>query len=327
MPKKLKLCVIGGGQHSVRCHLPALAHYRERSDGRLILSGIVDKVESKANAAVSQFGIARAYRDLEEMLRLERPDACLALTSVATNANTAIRLMKAGIPTLMEKPLGATLAEAGTVVEVAAATGSPIMVSMNRRFDPQIHAALRWVGDRQIRYLRATMARHNRKDLHFMEEVGIHLIDAIHMIAGGVRNWNAYKEAVGYSHWIQVRLEFSSGARGLVDFLPTTGSNAEVIELFGTDFVVEIRSAEGDRSWRAWSEGRLAFEEITPTSLPEFIANGSFAENEFFINQLLAGEPLAPTPSDVLPAMEICHSLGLIKTDVGEVAANPRAGN
>lgn len=307
--------MIGSGKHSLTCHLPALALYREKHPGRVVLAGIADRQPARASAAAEMFAVQRAYTDIDEMVRSERPDACLAMTPVTLNAGVAVKVMRLGLPLLMEKPLGATIDEAREVVRVAAEIKARVMVSMNRRFDPQVHSALAWVGPRQVRYLRATMARHNRQEDHFLQETGVHILDVIHMIAGDVQSWTTRKNTVGGNQWIQVQLEFASGGHGLVDLLPTTGSNAEVLELFGADFGVEIRSAELDRSWRAWSEGRLVHEEITPADTPEFISNGTYAETAAFIDGLLAGQSLAPTPADVLPAMEICHSVALVEAE------------
>jgi predicted dehydrogenase len=309
MPDVLKVCIIGAGHHGLRCHLPALTYYREQHPHRLILAGIMDKDEGRAVTAAKKFGIERAYQDLDQMLEVEKPDACLALTPVAVNARTAVGLMRRGIPALIEKPLGASIEEAVEVVQAAATTNARVMVSMNRRFDPHIQSALAWVGTRKLHYLRATMARHNRREDRFLEDTGVHVVDVIRMIAGDVASWSNHRERVAGNQWTQLHLEFVNGARGLLDFLPTAGINAEVIELFGGDFSVEIRSGERDHSWRAWSEGRLVREEITDPGILEFIANGSYAENEAFIEKVLTHAPLSPTPAEVLPAMEICHFL------------------
>lgn len=316
MSEPIRLAVIGGGQHSLKCHLPALARYQVLQPGGLTIAAVVDRVAEKARTAADRFSIPRAYADVDEMLRHERPGACLALTPVALNAELAIKLMRLGIPVLMEKPLGETLGQAREVVRVASETDARVMVSMNRRFDPQIQGALAWIGTRTIRYIRATMARYNRHEDRFLEETGVHVIDVIRMIGGEAKSWSSRRNSMRGDPWTQVRIDFADGACGLVDLLPTTGGDAEVIELFGADFSVEIRSAESDRSWRAWSEGKLVREVVNRDGSPEFIANGTYAETVAFIEQLASGRPLRPSPADILPSMEICHSVSL---DEGEI--------
>jgi predicted dehydrogenase len=58
----------------------------------------------------------------------------------------AARMIRAAIPLLMEKPPGATPDEAREIVELVKGTGAWVMVSMNRRFDPALRAALDWWG-------------------------------------------------------------------------------------------------------------------------------------------------------------------------------------
>jgi myo-inositol 2-dehydrogenase/D-chiro-inositol 1-dehydrogenase len=317
MRQPLKLCVIGSGTHSLTCHLPALAHYRENHPGRIVLAGIADRIRAKASAAAEKFSIGQAYADVDEMLSREQPAACLAITPVSLNATVAAKLMRLGIPLLMEKPLGATIAEAREVVRMVAETKARVMVSMNRRFDPQVRSAHAWIDGREVQYLRATMARYNRDEERFIEETGVHIVDVIRMIMGEVRSWSTRRHVAGGSHWLQLHLEFAKGGYGLVDLLPTTGSNLEVLEIFGADFSVEIRSAIHDRGWRAWSAGKLVREDRTTAGVPEFISNGTYAETEAFIGNLLAQETLQPTPEDVLPAMEICHSTAIAESAIG----------
>lgn len=303
----LKVCIIGAGGHSRACHLPALRFYQARHPGRIALAGVADHNRALADAAVETFGEGRAYADFETMLQAERPDACLALASVAHNARVAIRLMELGLPALIEKPLGASMAEARRVVAVAERTGARVMVSMNRRFDPLLNAALAWIDGRPPGYVRASMLRHDRREEHFLELTGVHVVDALRKIAGDVRSWRAEKTTIEGTRWTQIGVVFENGIRGLVDVMPTAGSCAEIYEIFGADHRVEIQCSETSASrWRGWEAGRLVRDESTVAGTPAYVSNGTAAETEAFFGSLLEGRPFYPSPADVLSSMELC---------------------
>ncbi|MDF3058284.1 MAG: hypothetical protein K0R17_2499 [Rariglobus sp.] len=307
----IKVCIIGAGGHSRSCHLPALQLYQARHPGRVELAGIADRDRALAEVAAGSFGAGRAYVDLEAMLQAEQPDACLALASVEHNARVAIRLMERGLPALIEKPLGVTMAEARRVVSVAERTGARVMVSMNRRFDPLLNAALTWINGRSPSYVRASMLRHDRREEHFLAQTGVHVVDALRKIAGDVYSWRAEKSTVDGTRWTQIGVVFENGIRGLIDLMPTAGSCAETYEIFGADYRAEIQCSEtGASRWRGWESGRLVCDESTAAGTPAYVSNGTAAETEAFFGSLLEGRSFYPSPADVLSSMELCHLAG-----------------
>lgn len=303
----LKICVIGAGGHSRTCHLPALQLYRAAHPGLIELAGIADHDLALAETVAKTFGAGRAYADFEVMLQKERPDACLALASVAHNAGVAIHLMELGLPALIEKPLGTTMAEARRVVAVAERTAARVMVSMNRRFDPLLNAALAWIDGRPVRYVRASMLRHERREEQFLAQTGVHVVDALRAIAGDVRFWRAERSVVEGTRWTQIGMVFENGGRGLIDLLPTAGTCAEIYEIFGVGYRVEVQCSEtGVSRWRAWAGGRLFRDEALPAGTPACVSNGTMAETAAFLGNLLENRPFYPSPTDVLPSMELC---------------------
>lgn len=306
----LRLAVVGAGYHSRTFHLPALAHFQRQHPGRIALSALVEPNVATAAAVAAEFGFAATHRSIDDLLVQDRPDACLAITPVALNAAIATRLAREGLPLLVEKPLGATIAEARRLVADLAALRARAMVSVNRRFDPLLRAALEWIGARPILQIRALMARHARTEPEFVEHTGLHVVDAVRFVGGEVAAAEMRRQRTEGSDWFQAGLTFASGATGLVDLMPAAGTKSEVLKLLGSGWRVEIRAAEHDRGgWRAWTDGRLVRDEIVPPGTPLFIANGTYAETEAFLHALETGAAFAPTPADILPSMELCHRL------------------
>ncbi|HWA85130.1 MAG TPA: Gfo/Idh/MocA family oxidoreductase [Opitutus sp.] len=306
----IRIAVVGAGHHSRAFHLPALSHFDRQHPGSVIRAALVDSNLATATAAAAEFGFEAAYASADEMLAAARPEACLVITPVELNAAIATQLARDSLPLLMEKPPGASIVEARKLVADLAAVDARVMVSMNRRFDPLLRAALDWIGPRPIRQVKATMARQARTEPKFVEHTGLHVVDAVRAIGGEVASCRPSRQNGHGGEWFQAELAFAGGVTALVDLMPRAGANSEFLKILGDDFRVEIRSAEFDRGgWRAWLGGRLEKDETLPRSTPMFFANGTFAETEAFIRALRTGRGFSPTPADVLPAMEICHQM------------------
>ena len=151
----MKIAVLGGGNHSRDNHLPALGRYVALHPGEVELAAFCDLRREVAEGVAREYGFARSYTGLEELLAAETPDGCIAITPVAATARVAAQILAAGIPLLMEKPLGATPEEAEQICRLAERQNSRVMVSLNRRFDPAITAACAWISRRPLQYVRA----------------------------------------------------------------------------------------------------------------------------------------------------------------------------
>jgi myo-inositol 2-dehydrogenase/D-chiro-inositol 1-dehydrogenase len=306
----LKIVLLGAGDHSQRNHLPALARYAARHPGEVTLAGLCDLRHEHAQAMAERYGFARAYADLEEMLDAVKPDGCIAVTPIPATARVAAQVIRAGVPLLMEKPPGATVDEACAIAGLAERTGTRVMVSMNRRFDPALRAALAWRGDRLLAYLHARIARVDRREATFMQGAAIHPLDAMRAVAGDVRDCAADVRQVDGVCWFAVRLRFACGALGVLEVLPTAGSMAESYEIFGAGFRVLVGVGEADSGTvRCWDRGRLVIEDEPARGEPGYVRNGTYDETVAFLSALKEGRALHPSPSEVLQSVELCHRI------------------
>lgn len=306
----LRLVVIGAGAHSAGNHLPALAQYAAEHPGAVQLAALCDLQRERAAEMAARFGFARVYTDLDEMLAREEPDGCIAVTPIPVTAEIAARVIGAGVPLCMEKPPGATMAEAREVARLAAQPGARVMVSVNRRFDPALRAALFWQGERRIECLRATIARVNRREPDFMTGTAIHALDAMRYIAGYVRDLTAERRVVDGVRWYGVTLHFTSGALGWLEVWPSCGSAVEAYEWCGAGYRVVARTGTyDDGTAQGWQGGECVWEFASPPGTPEYVRNGAYGEVVEFVAALQEGRAPYPSPAAVLQSVELCHAI------------------
>ncbi len=306
----INVAVIGGGDHSSANHLPALAKYVALNPGNAKLAAFCDLRREVAENVSREYGFARIYTDLEEMLGAERLDACIAVTPISATAAVAMRIISAGIPLLMEKPPGATPGETARICNLAESRNARVMVSMNRRFDPAIVAARSWKAEHPFQYLRATMLRHARREADFFTGTAIHCVDAVRSIAGDIRDYSVrFRQAEGVS-WYCVDVEFSNHATGTLEVMPNCGSHSESYEIFGAGYrLLAIADGNESENFTAWENGRIAKRDVPTEEMPRFVRNGTYAETIEFLSAVRENRNPSPSPTEVRQSVEICRQI------------------
>jgi predicted dehydrogenase len=227
--------------------------------------------------------------------------------------DSSVMLFERGIPCVIEKPLATSLAEAERLARVARATGTPHMVSVNRRFLPYLNRARVWAKEAgTLQYARATQVRHDRSEPDFIWSTAIHALDALRYINGEVRDFETkvQRQAALPALWYIISLRFESGASGQLEVLPTAGMVEECYELFGEGFRARVVAGSGtQRSLQCWRGNRLEVDEHASSDEPEDLRNGGYNEVAEFVRALRTGARPRPTVEDILPSARICFAI------------------
>jgi len=252
------------------------------------------------------------YRDVNQMLARHELDGCIAVVPVDKIVEVGINLLNLAIPCVVEKPLGASLAEAEALRNAAQATNTRNMVSVNRRFMPFLNHALEWTrSTAPLRYVRCVISRHERREPEFLWATAVHAIDAMRYIAGQVSG--AKINALGKGEaaaWYSIDLGFVSGVSGRLDVLPTAGMLEETYELMGEGFRAVVTCPFGpERGMRCFRENRLALAEAASDHMPEDVLNGFYDEAAEFIRALARKELAGPSIEEVFPSVELCWEM------------------
>jgi len=308
----LRIGLAGCGWHALGDHAPALARCAAESAGKVELAAACDLDAGRARAACRDFGFRTAYESLDAMLRAERLDGCVCVLPEPAIVPTAVALLERGLPCTIEKPLGSSPQQAQRLAEAARRTGTPHMVSMDRRFNPWLRRAAEWCRQRgPVRYVLASMIRPGRREGGFIPRTAVHAVDAMRHLAGEVERFDATvrPEPELTGRWVHVDFAFRGGVLGRLDVLTTAGMCEERYELYGEGFRAAASVPIGSRaSLRCWQGGRTVVADQTPPGTPQFVTSGAYAETAHFLRGL-GGKALAPTVEDVLPSMSICFEI------------------
>jgi predicted dehydrogenase len=314
----IRLGLIGCGEHSESGHAVPLARYKAANPGQIELAAACDLRLERAQGFCREYGFSAAYGDPGEMLTREKLDGCIAVVPPERISELAIKLLRLGISCVVEKPLGASLDDARALRDVAAATRTLSMVSMNRRFMPFLNRAIEWTrGQGTLRYVRCILARHARSEPEFLWTTAVHAVDTLRFIAGQVAAFEIHS-LVGLKDatpWYAIDLQFKSGITGRVDVLPATGMVEETYDLFGDDFHASVTCPFGpQRGWRCFRDGHLISEELATAEVPEDVLNGCYDEAAEFVRALRCKDWPNPSIEEVFPSVELCLSLAKTKS-------------
>jgi predicted dehydrogenase len=161
----------------------------------------------------------RAFAELDELLR--EVQAVSVAVATPAHAEVGLRVLEAGVPVLMEKPLAVTLEEADAMIAAADRKGVQLQVGHIERFNRAIRAAQDHFQD--IRYFESTRLapfQMRGTDVAVVLDLMIHDLDLVLHLTGGaeVTDVRASGLAVLTPHLdlANARVEFANGAVAMV---------------------------------------------------------------------------------------------------------------
>jgi len=307
----INVALIGAGGHSVSCHAPALQLYAAQHPDAVRLAAVCDLDEGKARETAVEFGFARCYASIDRLFVAEQPDAVVSVTPITATLPITRQLLGYGAPLLIEKPLGRDLGEAREIADMVG--DAPVMVSMNRRFDPGLNRALLWAREQgPIRYAHGAQLRPGRDELDFVWGTGIHLIDALDYLAGPLRIVHAVvMPGAPGGCWRAALLEGPGRIAVSLEIMPTAGRIEERFRLAGDEYCVDAWTHFA-HPWRVegYRDFEYALEEQAAPDTPGCVGNGSYGETEAFLSAVIDGRPLpGPSVRDALHSSELAAEL------------------
>jgi predicted dehydrogenase len=309
----LRIALIGCGEHSQIAHAGPLGRLAKERPNDIKLVATCDLSLERAQDFATRYGFAKAYTDWEKMIEAEKPDACVAVMPVSLTAAFAEKLLRRKMPCVIEKPMGSNIEEVRRLAEVVKETGTPHIVSVNRRFLPHLNKARAWVKEQgELRFVSATMLRVKRDEPEFVWGTGMHVVDGLRHIVGDVRDITTASNGKrpASNDWYSAAFRFGQDGMGALHVLPTCGSADEVYELMGEGFRAQVTTKQtGITTIKCWRGDKLVVDEGTAPNEEPFVFRGEYAETIEFIEALQNKRHPRPSVLDVLPSAELCARL------------------
>lgn len=314
-----RICCIGCGDMATVGHGPAFRKYAQENPD-VALAACCDVDPAKAEQFRIAFGFARAYTDMDKMLLQEKPDAVSLMVPPAITESLTIKLLKYGIPVILEKPPGMNREETLRLMEVAEQTGTPNQVAFNRRYMPMVQRFQQLRQGRRDLFWQYDFYRANRHDKDF-STTSIHGIDTVRFLAGKPYrhiDFHYYPNPVDSTlvPVITLDLEFIDGAHGRITFNPGSGICAERCTMHGSNEMIYAAlpyhgingSMDGAGSILVTERNQVILREEAPEE-EFFVSNGFYGENAHFFDCIRAGRRPKGDIATGLQAVEIAECI------------------
>ena len=255
----LRVGILGCGPIAQFAHFDAVRKSRNAD-----LYAVCDLARDLADRMASVHRPRQVYYDYDAMLADPEVEAVLIAIADQFHVPMALKAIEAGKHVLIEKPLGTNVEECERLRGTVHASGLVLQVGNNRRFDPGVAFAARfireemggvmavkaWYCDSTHRYtmtdnlqpvpeLSANARRPEGnpkadKKRYFVLTHGSHLVDTARFLGGPIASVRArHLEKYGAHSWF-VAVEYESGALGHLDLtIPIRGDFQEGFQVYG----------------------------------------------------------------------------------------------
>jgi len=318
----LTICMIGCGYFAEFCHGPAQRRYAAAHPD-VQLAACCDLDGDRARAHATAFGFARHYTDMAAMLAAENPDAIVAAVPPRMTCAVGGLVLQQGVPVLLEKPPGISLAELERLITAADRSGSRVQVAFNRHYMPVMRRALEIleadIPPAAVGQIDYEMVRFDRWEPDF-STTAIHALDAVLFLsrspfrAAEIRlqvQRAKDREAVN----VTIEAECASGTRVRVNIQPVAGVNADSASVHALGQSLALRLpvsplSAADGSLEHWRGDRLV---TTFTDRDRDVVEklGVFGETEAFFDAVRSGAALSPSLRDCRQQVALMEAIRL----------------
>lgn len=315
---KTRIGIIGIGSIAEK-HLEVLKSFEDVEITALCNSG-----HPRIHECGDRFGVSARFTDYRKFLDEAKVDAVFVLVSILQVREVAEECLKRGLPALIEKPPGLSVAETESLAASAAATNCINMVALNRRFYSVMQRAREAILDVGPLVSVVVEAPERISDFravgHPPEVIqkilvasGIHCIDLLRYFGGDVTEVKSFsnqhfenqKDAFG------ALLRFENGATGHY-IANWTSPGRWSVNLYGKGRTITLRPLE---------RGTVFDNNGEPFELPidpvdEIYKPGIYAQARYFIDCVRNQKPAAYPASNLADAVKTMKLIEMIGGDL-----------
>jgi predicted dehydrogenase len=242
--RRLRIGLLGCGPISQAAHLDAIRKARNAD-----LYAICDVARELTNRLAAICQPEAVYDDFAAMLADPRVEAVVIAVADQFHVPLCRQALTAGKPVLIEKPLGVTVEECEGLRDLVTRTGLVFQVGNNRRFEPGMTEARRflreeagnlltldaWYYDSVYRYTmqdnlypvpvesgnvkRPPGDWKANRQRYLLITHGVHLLDTARFLAGPLVAVHARHHAHREMHGWSIQVEFARGALGQLSLI------------------------------------------------------------------------------------------------------------
>ncbi len=289
-----RICLVGYG-NIARKHIEVLKAF----GGEIVAS--CNRSEKGNNAAKAEGGIPTTYTNYMEMIEQEKPDAVLVCVTHNGIYKVTKELIPLGIPLLIEKPAGTSVAQVKELIELQEKYNTPVQVALNRRHYSIFNKAVESLGGAEnIDMMSVEWSERPiraRDDKGYTDELveallignSIHGIDLLNYYSGEIKEFYPVTRS-REDEYYQWNMAFSGvSEKGvLTTFSNSWGSPVPWrVVMYSKGKRLEFAPLE---TCRVYTDGQKEVGSIVPDEYDETYKAGFYKQAEYFFELLKTGK-------------------------------------
>jgi len=312
--KKLGVAVIGTGfwgKNQTRV-------YKELEETELL--AVCDVNAERVQSVAKQFN-AKAYTNVDEVLKIKDIEAVSVCTWSTSLAETALKALKAGKHVLVEKPMATKIEEAKKLLKTAEEENLHLTVGFLMRFIPGIQHIKNAIEKRTIGNLVCATAKRVSEwptrigDIGVVKDMAIHDIDIarylFHEEPVAVYAKTGCMKHKKFEDYAQIMLTFDSGKSAFIESNWLTPYKTRTLVVTGSKAIIKFD----------YITQELTIESAKKTMQPRYPWQEPLKlELQHFVNCILRKEKPLITGMDGLKALQIAEA-ALKSSATGKVVA------
>jgi predicted dehydrogenase len=241
------------------------------------------------------------------MLAAEKIDAVVMAVPPVATCESALLIIARGVPLLLEKPPGLTMAELNRLIASAEAHRAIVQVGFNRRMMPVMERAMEILESefpvKSVAHIEYEMIRSNRWNEDF-STTAIHSLDALRFLARAPYQmaelrYHHHQDGDRAATSVRLDAETTQGTRLGLTIQPVAGRNAESIRIHGVGRSLSINLpasplSEDEGTIELWAGGKLS-EKFSDHGQEMVERMGIVGELATFVHAVRIGAPVTPT--------------------------------
>jgi dTDP-4-amino-4,6-dideoxygalactose transaminase/predicted dehydrogenase len=244
----------------IGCGGIAPSHYNGYENSALAVVCAVADVSAQSLGKAASWPGVKMYRDVEEMLRRERPDIVSVCTWPDTHAQMVELAAQSGVRGIMcEKPIALRMDEIDRMISVCTAHNVRLAGGHHWRFHPRFVKAARVIRSGAL----GTLRRGRAQISGTLADNGPHLVDTVRFLLGDVPAIEAHCRCERQRGASYQGYGAEDAARGVVLFQGQVAVELATGDAARTFFEITI---EGDSGWLTVTPTRLEVGKLRPPS-------------------------------------------------------------
>ncbi|NOY75131.1 MAG: Gfo/Idh/MocA family oxidoreductase [Kiritimatiellaeota bacterium] len=255
---KLRVGLIGCGKIARVAHAPGLSEMK-----KVAITALFDMSKKAVDTIAKEFATDALICDSVEELLSSDVDSVVISTPNHTHCELALQALRAGKHVLVEKPMAASLSEAGRMIAAAKRRGLTLQVNQTLRFTPP-YVAIKHAIEKgkigtplHIRCIRASGSTPNKgwspgADWFMSKEarggiimdIGVHMADVMRWYFGDIAKLRSINQTKSGNYDVPdnstTLFDFKNGATGVLELSWTTPAGGGLLEVYGTKGTIRM---------------------------------------------------------------------------------------